>query len=160
MSRRKAPGVLITAVQTGWSEPSLTSRPSQRRKAKGAGIWPNTSRRTRAAPAGLGLGSAIIRVPPRSFYRGLADLVNPSRGAGTGPIGFAMSFEPFHRSPRSRGCGKQRPRYPVASDAQRTESTLGKAGSLVPRLARNVTQYRGQIHPLTPPRLRLHGARP
>src|SRR5437867_1021180 len=80
MSRRKVPGVLITAVQTGWSEPSLTSRPSQRRKAKGAAIWPNTSRRTRAAPAGLGLGSAIIRIPPRSFYRGLADLVNPSQG--------------------------------------------------------------------------------
>src|SRR6266536_418676 len=61
-----------------------------------------------------------------------------------------MSLEPFHRSPRSHGCGRQRPRYSVASDAQRTESTLGKAGSLVPRLARNLTQYRGQIDPLRP----------
>src|SRR5712692_8335329 len=86
MSRRKVSGVLITAVHTGWSEPSLTSRPSQRRKANGAGIWPNTSRRTRAAPAGLGLGSGIIRVPPRSFYRGLADLVNPSRGRVLGQL--------------------------------------------------------------------------
>src|SRR5712692_10898156 len=33
------------------------------------------------------------------------------------------------------------PRYSVASDAQRTGSTPRVAGSLVPRLARNLTQY-------------------
>ena len=60
-----------------------------------------------------------------------------TRCVGTGAMCFAISFEPFHRSPRSHGCGRQRPRYSVASDARRTESTLGKAGSLVPRLARN-----------------------
>src|SRR5207245_2599431 len=37
------------------------------------------------------------------------------------------------------------PRYSAARDAQRTESTLGKAGALALRPARNVIQYRGQI---------------
>src|SRR5712691_13308112 len=37
------------------------------------------------------------------------------------------------------------PRYSVASDAQRTGSTPRVAGSLVPRLARNLTQYRSKL---------------
>src|SRR6266545_2759652 len=97
MSRRKVPGVLITAVQTGWSEPSLTSRPSQRRKAKGAAIWPNTSRRTRAAPAGLGLGSAIIRIPPAFFLSGTGRPCQPlpgAKGCVTLASGTGSSCEP------------------------------------------------------------------
>ena len=35
-------------------------------------------------------------------------------------------------------------RRPVARDARRTESTLGKAFSLVSRLARDVTQYQAE----------------
>ena len=56
-----------------------------------------------------------------------------------------MLLEPCHRSPRSHGCGRQGPRYSAPRDARRTESTLGKAGSLAPRLARSLTQYRGHI---------------
>src|SRR6266446_8230022 len=52
-----------------------------------------------------------------------------SRSSATGPICFAIL------------------RYSVASDAQRTESTPRVAGSLVPRLARNLPQYRGHYLP-------------
>src|SRR5262249_35122604 len=58
--RMNVSGALITAVHTGGSALNLTSRPSQSRKANGASIWPNTSRSTRAAPAGLGLSMAIV----------------------------------------------------------------------------------------------------
>ena len=61
----------------------------------------------------------------------------PALAGGTGPICVAIL------------------RYSVARDAQRTESTPRVAGSLVPRLARNLTQYPGQVT-----HYRQGGARP
>src|SRR3990172_13272175 len=82
MRRRKVSGALMTTVQTGRSPPTRTSWPSQRRKAKGGGRPPNTSRRMPAARAGLGWGARrpSIEASPCCLSNGADRPCQPSRG--------------------------------------------------------------------------------
>src|SRR6266498_4595046 len=82
-----------------------------------------------------------------SARRATARVAERTISAARWPICFAICFEPFHRLPRLR-LRLARPRYSVASDAQRTEEYVGQSWFHRASSGSQLDPYRSQIDPV------------